>query len=68
MLCDTRFVNCPRSAADPIETRQGLKVACPEEIAWRMKYIDSEQMCRLADPMKKNSYGRYLLQLVEREG
>ncbi len=51
-----------------LETRQGLKVACPEEIAWRMKYIDSEQLSRLADPMKKNSYGRYLLQLLEREG
>ncbi|MGE3316764.1 MAG: glucose-1-phosphate thymidylyltransferase RfbA [Planctomycetaceae bacterium] len=51
-----------------LETRQGLKVACPEEIAWRMKYIDSDQLTRLADPMKKNSYGRYLLQLLEREG
>lgn len=49
-----------------IETRQGLKVACPEEIAWRMKYIDDEQIRRLAEPMKKNGYGRYLLQMVER--
>jgi hypothetical protein len=33
-----------------------------------MNYIDSDQLCKLADPMKKNSYGRYLLQIVEREG
>lgn len=47
-----------------IETRQGLKVACPEEIAWRMGYIDSEQVRRLAEPMRKNNYGEYLLNLV----
>jgi glucose-1-phosphate thymidylyltransferase len=47
-----------------IEQRTGLKVACLEEIAWRMKYIDDEQLVRLAEPMKKNEYGRYLLSLV----
>ncbi len=47
-----------------IEERQGLKVACPEEIAFRMGYIDAEQVARLAEPMKKNEYGQYLLALV----
>jgi glucose-1-phosphate thymidylyltransferase len=48
-----------------LETRQGLKVACPEEIAFRMGYIDAEQVRRLAEPMRNNSYGQYLLQLVD---
>ena len=47
-----------------LETRQGLKVACPEEIAWRLRYISSEQLKRLAAPMKNNSYGQYLLDLA----
>jgi glucose-1-phosphate thymidylyltransferase len=47
-----------------IEKRQGLKVACPEEIAWRMGYIDAEQVMRLAEPMQKNEYGQYLRSLV----
>ena len=47
-----------------LETRQGLKIACPEEIAWRMKWIDDAQVRKLAEPMKNNSYGRYLLDLV----
>jgi glucose-1-phosphate thymidylyltransferase len=49
-----------------IERRQGLKVACLEEIAFRMGYIDAEQVLRLAEPMNKNDYGRYLMQLVQR--
>ncbi len=48
-----------------IESRTGLKVACPEEICWRMKYIDAGQLSALAQPMRKNAYGQYLLSLVE---
>ena len=48
-----------------IEKRQGLKVACPEEIAYRKGYIDAEQLHRLAEPLKKNGYGRYLLQILQ---
>ena len=51
-----------------LETRQGLKIACPEEIAWRMKWIDDAQVRKLAEPMKNNSYGRYLLDLVASGG
>jgi len=47
-----------------IEKRQGLKVACPEEIAYRMGYLTAEQLERLAQPMKKNDYGQYLLRLL----
>jgi len=47
-----------------IENRQGLKVSCPEEIAWRMKYIDDAQLEQLADELKKNSYGDYLYRLL----
>ncbi|MEZ5659115.1 MAG: glucose-1-phosphate thymidylyltransferase RfbA [Burkholderiaceae bacterium] len=48
-----------------IEKRQGLKVACPEEIAFRMGFIDAETVARLAEPLKKNDYGRYLLSMLE---
>jgi glucose-1-phosphate thymidylyltransferase len=47
-----------------IEKRQGQKVACPEEIAYRRGYIDAAQLERLAEPLKKNAYGQYLLQLL----
>ncbi|MFH1096057.1 MAG: glucose-1-phosphate thymidylyltransferase RfbA [Candidatus Desantisbacteria bacterium] len=46
-----------------IEKRQGLKVSCIEEIAYMLGYIDEEQLLRLAEPMKKNGYGQYLLNL-----
>jgi glucose-1-phosphate thymidylyltransferase len=48
-----------------IEKRQGLKVACPEEIAYRKGYIDAEQLRCLAEPLKKNAYGQYLLQILQ---
>ena len=48
-----------------IEKRQGLKVACPEEIAFRAGWIDAAQLDRLAAPMKKNGYGQYLLRLLQ---
>ncbi|HZS38689.1 MAG TPA: glucose-1-phosphate thymidylyltransferase RfbA [Polyangia bacterium] len=51
-----------------IEQRQGLKIACPEEIAFRMGYIDAEHVKRLAEPMRKNEYGQYLLRLIEHRG
>ncbi len=49
---------------ETIERRQGLKIACPEEIAYRMGYIDAAQLERLAHPMKKNAYGQYLLEVL----
>ncbi len=50
---------------ETIEKRQGLKVACLEEIAYYMGYIDAEQILKLAEPLKKNGYGQYLLNLVK---
>ncbi|NRT56858.1 glucose-1-phosphate thymidylyltransferase RfbA [Sphaerotilus uruguayifluvii] len=47
-----------------LEKRQGLKVACPEEIAWRRGWIDAEQLERLAAPMLKNGYGQYLKKVL----
>jgi glucose-1-phosphate thymidylyltransferase len=52
---------------ETLELRQGLKIGCPEEIAYRRGYIDVEQLERLAYPMRKNDYGRYLLELLESE-
>jgi len=49
-----------------IEKRQGLKIACPEEVAYRMGYIGAEDVSRLADPMRKNSYGQYLLRMIKK--
>jgi glucose-1-phosphate thymidylyltransferase len=50
---------------ETIEKRQGLKVACLEEIAYFMKYIDKDQLKKLAEPLKKNGYGQYLLKLTK---
>jgi len=47
-----------------LERRQGLKVACPEEIAYRSGWIDAERLARLAQPMLKNGYGQYLMKLL----
>ena len=48
-----------------LEKRQGLKVACPEEVAYRKGYIDAAQLEKLAEPLKKNTYGQYLLRLLK---
>jgi len=49
---------------ETIEKRQNLKVACLEEISFRMGYITREQLVALAEPLKKNQYGQYLLRLA----
>ena len=48
-----------------LEHRQGLKVGCPEEVAWRMGWIDDQQLERLAQPLRKSGYGDYLLRMLE---
>ena len=48
-----------------LQKRQGLQVACPEEIAYRQGWINAEQLAALADPLKKNGYGQYLLSLLK---
>ena len=49
-----------------IQTRQGLKISCIEEISYRMGYIDAEQLLKLAEPLAKNEYGKYLQRLAQR--
>jgi glucose-1-phosphate thymidylyltransferase len=53
---------------ETLEKRQGLKIACLEEIAWQQRWIDSEQLGQLAAPLAKSSYGQYLLELLEHHG
>jgi len=50
---------------ETLEKRQGLKIACPEEIAYRMGYIDAHQVRALATPLTKSGYGDYLLRMLE---
>ena len=50
---------------ETIEKRQGLKVCCPEEIAWRNQWIDDTQVRALAEPLSKNGYGQYLLEMLQ---
>jgi glucose-1-phosphate thymidylyltransferase len=52
---------------ETIEKRQGLKVACIEEIAYRMGYIHSDQLITLAGPLSKSNYGKYLFDLVKED-
>ena len=52
---------------ETIESRQGLKVACPEEIAWRNRWITDEKIADLAKPLSKSGYGEYLLQLLNKQ-
>ena len=60
--CDS--LNDAGSYIRTLEHRQGLKVGCPEEVAWRQDWINSEQLARLAHPLKKSGYGAYLLEML----
>lgn len=67
---DTGTHRSLREASDyvsVIEERQGLKISCPEEIAWRMGYINDDELGKLAEPMSKGDYGKYLINLLEQK-
>jgi glucose-1-phosphate thymidylyltransferase len=51
-----------------LELRQGIKIACPEEVAFQQKWIDSEHLQKLADQLNKNEYGKYLEKLLKSDG
>lgn len=55
------------SYVETIQERQGLKICCPEEIAYQLGYINREQLIRLAEPLMKNEYGKYLMHIAERD-
>ena len=59
------FMHKASSFIRTLEDRQGLKVSCPEEIAWRQKWINDEQLEEIAQPLLKSGYGGYLLNLLE---
>ena len=61
--CDS--LNDAASYIRTLEHRQGLKVGCPEEVAWRQGWIDNAQLNRLAQPLQKSGYGTYLLHMLE---
>lgn len=48
-----------------LEKRQSLKIACPEEVSWRMGWINDQELLSLAEPLKKGGYGEYLASLLE---
>ena len=50
-----------------VEKRQGLKVGCIEEIAWRQGFISTDELLSLAKPLAKSGYGKYLIELIEHE-
>lgn len=54
------------SYVETVQERQGLKICCPEEIAYQLGYIDREQLIHLAEPLLKNEYGQYLMHITER--
>lgn len=56
------------SYVETVQERQGLKICCPEEIAYQLGYIDREQLIHLAESLLKNEYGKYLLKIVEQIG
>ena len=53
------------SFVQTVQDRQGLKIACPEEIAYKMGYINADQVLKLAKPLSKNEYGQYLIRIIE---